>query len=303
MKDLSKTINKIRKLIDESDYILIGAGAGLSTAAGIEYDGKRFEDSFKDFIEKYDFTDMYTSSFYPFKSEEEKWAYWARHIYTNNTGMTKTPLYEKLLELVKNKDYFVITTNVDDQFIKSGFDEKRVYATQGSYRFIQCSKGCHNKVYDDTQLVAKMIDKTDDKLRIPSELVPKCPVCGENMDVNIRKDDYFVEDENWHRQSNAYKYFLSRARESKCLMLEFGVGFNTPGIIRFPFDTYLSRLSKWNLIRFNMKEFQLVIDYHDTYKIVDVDELERYNVPQSFISRYIPVSYDIETVIDRLLDK
>lgn len=150
---MNETLNKIKKLIDESDYILIGAGAGLSTSAGIEYDGKRFYDNFEDFIEKYHFTDMYTSGFYDFETEEEKWAYWARHMYVNDIGMEATKLYKDILKLVKNKEYFVITTNVDEQFYKAGFDKEKVFATQGSYRYIQCKNACHNKLYDATDMV------------------------------------------------------------------------------------------------------------------------------------------------------
>lgn len=301
MMDLSKTVDRIKALLDDCDCVLVGAGAGLSTAAGLDYGGKRFTDNFSDFIRKYGFTDMYSSGFYPFESEEKKWAYWARHIYTNNTGMTKMPLYEKLLKLLDGKDYFVITTNVDEQFFKAGFDEKRVFATQGSYRFLQCSRACHDRLYDDTEIVQKMLENTNEELEIPSSLVPVCPVCGGSMDVHLRKDDYFVEDEAWHTQSSAYRDFLAKRRDDKCLMMEFGIGFNTPAIIRFPFDTYLSILSDWNLVRFNKNDLQLAIDYHKTYKLVDVDDFSSYNLPQSLTDRYTPVSYDIELVVDKLL--
>ena len=195
---LNNNIENIKKLIDEAEYVLIGGGAGLSSSAGIEYSGKRFEDTFKEFIEKYHFTDMYTSGFYDFKTQEEKWAYWAKHMYINDTGMKATNLYKEILELVKNKKYFVITTNVDDQFYKAGFDKDRIFATQGSYAYIQCSCACHDKIYNATDMVKEMVENIKD-CKIPSELVPKCPVCGENMEVNLRKDAYFVQDDNWYR--------------------------------------------------------------------------------------------------------
>ena len=267
MKNIS---NKIKELINDSDYILIGAGSGLSTSAGIEYSGKRFEENFSDFIEKYHFTDMYTSSFYDFKTEEEKWAYWAKHIYTNDTGMEATKLYKDILKLVKNKEYFVITTNVDDQFYKAGFDEEKIFATQGSYRYIQCSLACHNKLYDDTEMVNHMLEKIVD-CKIPKELVPRCPVCGETMDVNLRKDAYFVQDDNWYKQNQRYGEFLDNARNKKVVLLEFGVGFNTPGIIRFPFEQMTFKNKNWNLIRFNKYDLNPYIELDDRFIGVSED--------------------------------
>lgn len=227
MKNTSEKIFKIKELLNNADAILIGAGAGLSTAAGIKYSGKRFEENFADFINKYNFTDMYTSSFYNFKTEEEKWAYWAKHIYINNTGIKGTKLYKNIFKLLKDKEYFVITTNVDDQFYKSGFDKKRIFAVQGSYKYIQCSKPCHNKIYDSTEKIEEMLKHIVD-CKIPSNLVPICPVCGETMDVNIRKDEHFVQDDMWYNQSKNYQEFIEKNKNKKVLLLEFGVGFNTP---------------------------------------------------------------------------
>ena len=170
-------LDKAKKAIDEADYILIGAGAGLSTAAGIEYTGERFERYFKDFIEKYDFTDMYSSGFYPFKTSEEKWAYWALHVFANRYDVGKTDVYQKLLKLVEDTDYFVLTTNVESQFWINGFEDKRIFATQGDYGLLQCEKACHNKLYPNKEQVFEWVDKTEE-FKIPSELVPKCPVCG-----------------------------------------------------------------------------------------------------------------------------
>ena len=250
MSEILNKVEQIKKLINNADYILIGAGAGLSTSAGIDYSGKRFQDNFSEFIKKYHFTDMYTAGFYDFGTEEEKWAYWAKHMYINDIGMESTKLYQDIFELIKDKNYFVITTNVDDQFYKAGFDKEKIFATQGRYRYIQCSQSCHNKLYDATKLVKKMIDKTAD-CKIPTELVPICPICGEVMETNLRKDAYFVQDENWYRQNKRYDEFLKTAQDKKVVLLEFGVGFNTPIIIRFPFEQMTYQNDNWNLVRFN----------------------------------------------------
>ncbi len=286
----------------KTDNILIGAGAGLSTASGIEYGGKRFEDNFKEFIDKYDFTDMYTSGFYPFETEEEKWAYWSKHIYLNNVGMSATPLYEKLHELVKNKNYFVITTNVDDQFYKASFDENRIFRTQGSYRYFQCQKACHNKIYDNSDIIKQMIRNIDDDLKIPSDMLPKCPVCGGPMDTNLRKDDYFVEDEYWHRQKFAYADYIDSVKDESTLLLEFGVGFNTPAIIRFPFEEMTFKNNKWNLARFNKDNLELMVKLKYNYKLLSVDEINDLGMNHEFLNRYIPLSDDIELIIDKLLE-
>jgi NAD-dependent SIR2 family protein deacetylase len=302
MKNISENINRLKEIFMETDNILIGAGAGLSTASGIEYGGKRFEDNFKEFIDKYDFTDMYTSGFYPFETEEEKWAYWSKHIYLNNVGMSATPLYEKLHELVKNKNYFVITTNVDDQFYKASFDENRIFRTQGSYRYFQCQKACHNKIYDNSDIIKQMIRNIDDDLKIPSDMLPKCPVCGGPMDTNLRKDDYFVEDEYWHRQKFAYADYIDSVKDESTLLLEFGVGFNTPAIIRFPFEEMTFKNNKWNLARFNKDNLELMVKLKYNYKLLSVDEINDLGMNHEFLNRYIPLSDDIELIIDKLLE-
>lgn len=266
---LNNNIENIKKLIDEAEYVLIGGGAGLSSSAGIEYSGKRFGDTFKEFIEKYHFTDMYTSGFYDFKTQEEKWAYWAKHMYINDIGMKATNLYKEILELVKNKKYFVITTNVDDQFYKAGFDKDRIFATQGSYAYIQCSCACHDKIYNATDMVKEMVENIKD-CKIPSELVPKCPVCGENMEVNLRKDAYFVQDDNWYRQDEKYGKFLDNTKDKKVLLLELGVGFNTPGIIRLPFEQMVFNNDKWNLVRINKDNTSTFLEIED--KIIKIKD-------------------------------
>ena len=273
IKYMNKTlekIEKINKLIKAADYILIGAGAGLSTAAGIEYFGKRFEDNFAEFIKKYHFTDMYSSGFYNFKTEEEKWAYWAKHMYMNCIGMSATKLYKDLFEVVKGKNYFVITTNVDEQFYKSGFDKNKIFATQGSYRYIQCSQACHNKIYNAKDLVKEMIEKTKD-CKIPTELVPVCPVCGEIMDTNLRKDAYFVQNDNWYKQSQKYNKFIEKARDKKVVLLELGVGFNTPIIIRYPFEKMVYQNNNWNLIRINKDNCINLLDIENKSIVIEDD--------------------------------
>lgn len=248
---MKKTLNDIKELIEQADCILIGAGAGLSTSAGIDYAGDEFKKEFAPFIKKYGFTDLYTASFYEFETEEEKWAYFAKHIKFADTGRKATPLYKNIYELVKNKSYFVITTNVDDQFEKAGFEKNKIFATQGSYSKLQCSEACHNKLYDDTELVNRMIEETDCNLKIPTNLVPICPVCKERMEVNLRKDAYFVQDENWYKQSKAYEDFVNNSKDKKVILLELGVGFNTPIIIRFPFEQMTMQNKNWNLVRIN----------------------------------------------------
>lgn len=245
-------INKIKKCINDADAIIIGAGAGLSSSAGIDYSKESFKKNFPELVNAYGMTDMYTSSFYEFNTEEERWSYWAKHI--NYSFIAPPPLeaYKNLLEIVKNKNYFVITTNVDGQFIKSGFDKTKVFEVQGSYGKMQCSVGCHNKLYDNTELVKEML-KSKDNLKINSNLVPKCPVCGRKMEINIRKDAFFVEDDNWNKLSRAYEKFINDNMDKKLVLIELGVGFNTPGIIRFPFEQLTFNNSNITLIRINDK--------------------------------------------------
>ena len=299
MEDYNRRVEKLKELIDDADYILIGAGAGLSTAAGVEYAGERFTDNFPEYIEKYGFQDMYTSMFYPFKSPEERWAYFAKHVYVNNIGMEGTDLYKKLFSIVKDKDYFVITTNTDDQFLKSGFDKDRFFRTQGTYSKIQCSRACHNKLYDDEELILEMMEKTDEDLKIPSELVPKCPVCGEEMDLNLRKDSFFVEDDEWHEQNRNYIDFRKKALNGKLLLLEFGIGFNTPIIIRFPFDDLVKSYDNVNLVRFNRSHTELTVKHNGNYYLVPEDELDKYVSPD-IKERYVPFKESIDETLKKI---
>lgn len=229
-----KQIEKLKREIKTADAIVIGAGAGISLSAGFAYDGERFEKNFSDFRKKYGFTDMYSGGFYPYDSLEEYWAWWSRHILLNRYDVTAGKPYTALLQLVKDKDYFVLTTNVDHQFQLAGFDKKRLFYTQGDYGLWQCSKACHDKTYDNENMVQKMAAEQTD-LKIPTELVPKCPVCGAPMTMNLRCDNFFVQDDGWYAAANRYEDFLRRHSNMHILFLELGVGANTPLIIKYPF--------------------------------------------------------------------
>lgn len=243
-------INKAKAIFDSTEHIVIGAGAGLSTAAGLEYTGRRFTENFASFVRKYHMEDLYTSSFYPFQTEQEKWAYWAKHISLNRYETPATPLYKELLHALEGKNYFVITTNVDGQFRKAGFDTNRLFEVQGDYARFQCRYGCHNKLYDNEEAVKNMLAQTED-CRIPSDLIPKCPVCGGEMEVNLRKDQYFVQDKSWYESAARYNKFLSNVKSKPVVYLEIGVGFNTPSIIKYPFEEMVYKNPKARLIRIN----------------------------------------------------
>ncbi len=231
---LNEQIFKLKGEIENADAVIIGAGAGLSASAGLSYSGERFEKYFSDFHRKYGITDMYSGGFYPFNTLEEYWAWWSRHIYINRYEPKAGKPYTDLSELVRDKDYFVLTTNVDHQFQKAGFDKKRLFYTQGDYGLWQCSKPCHNKTYDNEEAVRQMLNEQKN-MKIPSELVPRCPVCGAPMTMNLRCDNTFVEDEGWHKAAECYSDFLRRHKNLHILFLELGVGRNTPVIIKYPF--------------------------------------------------------------------
>jgi len=230
----SNDVERLKKAIDNADSVVIGAGAGLSASAGFTYSGERFDKYFSDFSAKYGFKDMYTGGFYPYSSLEEYWAFWSRNIYANRYTDAPEPVYDNLLEIVGNKDYFVITTNVDHCFQKAGFDKYRLFYTQGDYGLFQCSVPCHNKTYDNEEAVKLMLEQQKNG-RIPSVLVPKCPVCGKPMSMNLRCDDTFVEDEGWHMAAERYENFLNSRKNQHILFIELGVGYNTPVIIKYPF--------------------------------------------------------------------
>ncbi len=271
----SDNINRLKEEIRTADAILIGAGAGLSTSAGFTYSGERFEKNFADFHRKYGITDMYSGGFYPYGSLEEYWAWWSRHIYVNRYDVAPGKPYTALLELVKDQDYFVLTTNVDHQFQKAGFDKKRLFYTQGDYGLWQCSKACHNKTYDNEAQVREMVTKQKD-MKIPTELIPKCPVCGAPMTMNLRCDDSFVQDEGWYAAAERYENFVRRHNGLHILFLELGVGTNTPGIIKYPF---------WQMTAKNPKAIYACVNRGEAY------------CPREIANQAVTIDADIEAVL------
>ena len=251
-KDYSDNIKKLKKTVCEAEAIVIGAGAGLSTSAGFTYSGERFDKYFADFGGKYNFKDMYSGGFYPYKTQEEMWAYWSRYIFINRYMDAPKPVYAKLFELIKDKDYFVITTNVDHCFQKAGFDKERLFYTQGDYGLFQCSVPCQAVTYDNGDMIRRMYEEQKD-MKIPSELIPRCPNCGKPLTMNLRSDDKFVEDEGWHKAAARYEDFI-RKHDGKVLYLELGVGYNTPGIIKYPF---------WQMTAKNPDATYACINYDD----------------------------------------
>ena len=233
-ENISDNIEKLKEKIRTADAVVIGAGAGLSTSAGFTYSGERFEKYFSDFRQKYGFEDMYSGGFYPYQTLDEYWAYWSRYIFVNRYQDAPKPIYENLLKLVAEKDYFVITTNVDHCFQKAGFDKKRLFCTQGDYGLFQCSEPCCQETFDNEAVVLEMLNRQKD-MKIPTELLPVCPHCGKPLIMNLRSDDKFVEDEGWHRAAGRYQNFLRTRAKEKILFLELGVGYNTPVIIKYPF--------------------------------------------------------------------
>ncbi|WP_423384271.1 Sir2 family NAD-dependent protein deacetylase [Bacillus pumilus] len=242
--------------------MIIGGGAGLSAAAGLFYTGKRFTDHFGPFIDKYGFSHLYTSSFYPFKMQEEKWAYWSRHIHLNRYATGPTKLYRELYHLVSKKAHHVITTNVESQFEKAGFSPLNIFEVQGNYSYLQCAKGCHNKLYDNESLIEEMIATMID-CAIPSYLVPKCPVCGGDMDPNLRSNRFFVQDEQWLISEKLYRNFLEKFGDKRIVFMELGVGFNTPEIIRYPFEQMTYNNANATLLRLNRDHSEGVVENID----------------------------------------
>lgn len=244
-------IEKLKQEIKIADAIVIGAGAGLSASAGLVYTGERLEKYFGDFVSRYHFRDMYSGGFYPYDTLEEHWAYWSRYIYINRYMDAPKPVYRELYDLVRDKDYFVLTTNVDHCFQKAGFDKQRLFYPQGDYGLFQCIVPCHMETYDNAAVIRKMIEAqgyviTENgeidlpegivpEMEIPSELVPCCPKCGKPMSMNLRADDTFVEDEGWHQAAQRYSDFLRRHQNRRVLFLEAAVGFNTPAIVKYSF--------------------------------------------------------------------
>ncbi|MGN1303502.1 MAG: SIR2 family NAD-dependent protein deacylase [Oscillospiraceae bacterium] len=258
----TENCSRIKSKIDNADCIIIGAGAGLSTAAGFTYSGERFEKYFGDFIEKYGFKDMYSGGFYPFDTLEEHWAYWSRYIYINRYFDSENGVYKRLFELVSDKDYFVLTTNVDHQFQKAGFDKNRLFYTQGDYGLFQCSKPCCNKTYDNEEIIRRMYSEQKN-MRIPSELIPYCPECGRPMAMNLRCDNSFVQDEGWYNAAERYDDFIRSHKNLHILFLELGVGFNTPGIIKYPF---------WKMTAENINAFYARVNHGEAFCPGEISE-------------------------------
>lgn len=277
-QEFSKRIHKIRSALQTADAIVIGAGAGLSTAAGLTYNGERFFRYFADFHAKYGITDMYSGGFYPFQTLEEYWAWWSRHIYYNRYTEPPKPVYRELYALVKEKNYFVLTTNVDHCFQRAGFDKRRLFYTQGDYGLFQCCVPCHDKTYDNEQTVRRMVAGQKD-MKIPTELIPHCPVCGKPMTVNLRCDDKFVEDDGWRTACRKYGTFIRDNEGKRVVFLELGVGQNTPVIIKYPF---------WKMTYRNENA---------TYVNVNLDHAY---CPKEIKSRSICISADIAEVIRHL---
>ena len=275
-QEFSAKIDKFRELLQNAEAVVVGAGSGLSTAAGLTYGGERFFKYFADFHAKYGITDMYSGGFYPFATAEEYWAWWSRQIYYNRYVEPSKPVYNQLLALVDTKNYFVVTTNVDHCFQRAGFDKTRLFYTQGDYGLFQCSVPCHDKTYDNEQTVRRMVAEQKN-MAIPAELVPHCPVCGKPMTVNLRCDEKFVEDKGWHTACANYQSFISKNAGKKVLFVELGVGFNTPSIIKYPF---------WQMTAANPNAFYVCINADMPY------------VPDPIKPRSLCINADIATALD-----
>lgn len=295
IKNTDNGIEKLREALDKSDAVIIGAGAGLSTSAGLTYTGERFYKYFQDFIDKYSFRDMYSGGFYPFETLEEHWAYWSRYIYINRYMNPPKPVYNKLFEIVKDKDYQIITTNVDHCFQKTGFDKCRLYYTQGDYGLFQYSEPCHDKTYDNKDVVVNMMlaqgfqidgdgmltipDGTELKMAVPTELICQCPICGKPMAINLRADDTFVQDDGWYKAAERYEDFLHGHQNLKVLFFELGIGMNTPGIVKFAF---------WKMIH----------EWKDaTYGCINLNEAF---APDEIWKKSVCINDDIGSVLDEI---
>ena len=278
MRNYSQEIDRLQSALLEADTVIIGAGAGLSTSAGFTYSGERFEQYFSDFIKKYGIEDMYSGGFYPFSTLEEHWAYWSRYIYINRYLDAPKPVYSQLLKLVANKNYFVITTNVDHCFQKAGFDNKHLFYTQGDYGLFQCSDPCCLETFENETLIREMVE-LQKNMKIPSDLLPVCPHCGRPMTMNLRSDTRFVEDKGWHEAAERYENFLQARLEEKILFLELGVGYNTPVIIKYPF---------WQMTMQNTRS---------TYACINFGQA---NCPQKIKSQSICINADIGEVLNSI---
>lgn len=274
----SEQIGKVRQALHEADAVVIGAGAGLSTSAGLTYSGPRFQEHFGDFIQKYKIQDMYSGGFYPFETLEEHWAWWSRQIMINRYEKAPKPVYDELLKLVHDKDYFVLTTNVDHQFQLAGFDKERLFYTQGDYGLWQCSEPCCQKTWDNEETVRRMVAEQRD-MCVPTELVPHCPVCGKPMTMNLRCDNTFVQDKGWYAACSRYEDFLRRHEGANVVYLELGVGGNTPVIIKYPF---------WKMTYQNANAFYVCINLSESY------------CPKEIQTRAVCINGDVGTALQEL---
>ena len=278
IKSCSEPMDRLKAALRDYDAVVIGAGAGLSTSAGFVYTGERFKQYFSDFAVKYGIQDMYSGGFYPFATPEEYWAYWSRYIYINRYMDAPKPAYDDLLKLVQDKDYFVITTNVDHCFQKAGFDKKRLFYTQGDYGLFQCSEPCCQETFENETVIREMVKRQKD-MKVPTELLPVCPHCGKPLTMNLRCDDTFVEDEGWHRAAERYENFLRTRAGGKILFFELGVGYNTPVIIKYPF---------WQMTAKNPNATYVCINQGETY------------APKEIQTKSICISEDIGNVLKLL---
>lgn len=288
-------IAKLKKALTSAESIVIGAGAGLSTSAGFTYSGERFNKYFFDFAREYGISDMYSGGFYPFPDEETRWDWWARHIYFNRYVDAPKPVYKELLSLVKDKEYFVLTTNVDHQFQKAGFDKKRLFYIQGDYGLFQSVNPEIRKTYDNEEWVMKAMEaegfvKDENgiftvpksgkiSMAIPTELIPTCPDDGSAMTTNLRVDYSFVEDDGWHKANEAYNEFIRSHKDARTLYLELGVGANTPVIIKYPF---------WQFVKNNENAAYACINYGEAF------------CPEAIEDRSICIDGDIGNVVELL---
>lgn len=279
-KTPSRNVTRLVEAIASADAVVVGAGAGMSTAAGLTYSGERFERLFPDFIERYGFADMYSAGFYPYPTPEEHWAYWSRYVWCNRYEAAPKDTYGKLLRLLGGKDLFVLTTNVDHQFQLAGIPKERLFYTQGDFGLWQCSVPCHDKTYDNFGTVRRMVVEQQG-MRVPSELVPHCPVCGRPMAMNLRADSTFVEDTGWHAAATRYREFLHAHERGRVVYLEFGVGMNTPVIVKYPF---------WRRTYANPDATYVCANYGETY------------APDEIRGRSILLDADIDATLSAALE-
>ncbi|MCI1998381.1 MAG: Sir2 silent information regulator family NAD-dependent deacetylase [Olsenella sp.] len=269
----SESVDRVARAIERADAVLVGAGAGLSTAAGFHYSGPRFEKDFADFRDRFGITDMYAGGFYPFPDDETRWAWWSRMIWVNRYACPVGRPYQDLVRVLRGREHFVLTTNVDHQFQRAGVDRSRLFYTQGDYGLLQCPEPCHQATYDNEDLVRLMVRDQRD-MRVPSELVPRCPRCGRVMVPNLRCDDTFVEDEGWHVALGRYQDFVAAHESGSVVLLELGVGANTPVIIKYPFWRMASQNPKATYVQVNMGETIAPSAIADQTVLVDGDAAE-----------------------------